>query len=185
MSQQHRHEYAAGFPRGLPARQMKTSRKVPASKRNKKNSGTHCDRPRSARFRAGVKVEGRNNAGSSRTPLRHRSPGLRHLAVLTHPGFVRAASHPPRHHPDQTALSFVTLLRQDNGAGLSPPHELAAPRGAIIRLDNFRVAGTALRKVVMSIMLWLSVHVRSWRKDHLGRPQLDVSVDQSLPSATT
>ena len=129
MSQQHRHEYAAGFPRGLPARLMKTSRKVPAVTNN---CGTHCDRPRSARFRAGVKVEGRNNAGSSRTPLRHRSPGLRHLAVLTHPGFVRAASQPPRHHPDQTALSFVTLLRQDNGAGLSPPHELAAPRGANI-----------------------------------------------------
>ncbi|MGH2374290.1 MAG: hypothetical protein ACRDIC_12610, partial [bacterium] len=30
MSQQHRHEYAAGFPRGLPARQLKTSPKVPA-----------------------------------------------------------------------------------------------------------------------------------------------------------
>ena len=30
-----------------------------------------------------------------------RSPDLSHLAVLAHPGFVRAACHPIRHHPDQ------------------------------------------------------------------------------------
>lgn len=42
-----------------------------------------------------------------------RSPDPHHLAVLTRPGFVRAASRPHRHHPDQTALSSTVLLRQD------------------------------------------------------------------------
>jgi hypothetical protein len=54
-------------------------------------SETHRARPRSARFRVGVKVDGRNDAGSSRTPLPSRSPDPHHLAVLTRPGFVRAA----------------------------------------------------------------------------------------------
>lgn len=34
-----------------------------------------------------------------------RSPDPHHLAVLTRPGLVRAACHPPRRHPDQAALS--------------------------------------------------------------------------------
>ncbi len=43
-----------------------------------------------------------------------RSPDPHHLTVLTRPGFVRAACHPPpRHHPGQAALSFTVLLRQD------------------------------------------------------------------------
>jgi hypothetical protein len=32
-------------------------------------------------------------------------------------------SRPPRHHPDQAALSFTALLRQDGGEGRSPPLE--------------------------------------------------------------
>lgn len=42
------------------------------------------------------------------------------------PGFVRAASRPSRHHLGQAALSFLSLLRQVKGAGLSPPLELPA-----------------------------------------------------------
>ena len=32
-------------------------------------------------------------------------------------------SRPPRHHPDQAALSSTSLLRQVGDEGLSPPHE--------------------------------------------------------------
>jgi hypothetical protein len=57
-----------------------------------------------------------------------------HLAVLARPGFVRAASRPPWHRPGQAALSFNHLLRQVEGGGLSPPHETAAPHGALTQL---------------------------------------------------
>ena len=39
-------------------------------------------------------------------------------------------SRPPRHPPDQAAPSFVSPLRQADGAGLSPPLGYTAPRGA-------------------------------------------------------
>ncbi|MGW5401543.1 hypothetical protein [Streptomyces sp. NPDC003952] len=55
--------------------------------------------------------------------------------MLAHPGFVRAAPTLPA-SPVQAALSFAILLRQDSGAGLSPPHGLAAPRGAIKTSDS-------------------------------------------------
>ena len=71
-------------------------------------------------IRAGNQFEGRNNTGSSRTPPSTRSPDPRHLAVLTRPGFVRAASRPPWHRPGQAALSFNHLLRPAEGGGLSP-----------------------------------------------------------------
>jgi hypothetical protein len=67
VSQQHRHRYAADFPHDLHGLQLKTCREVLANK----HSETHRVRPRSARFGVGVRVEGRNNAGSSRTPLHH------------------------------------------------------------------------------------------------------------------
>jgi hypothetical protein len=47
------------------------------------------------------------------------------------PGFVRAACHPHRRHPDQAALSFTGLLLQDGGEGLSPPPKSTAPHGAL------------------------------------------------------
>ena len=42
----------------------------------------------------------------------------------------QGCSRPPRHHPDQAALSFTVLLRQAGGEGLSPPLESTAPHGA-------------------------------------------------------
>jgi hypothetical protein len=59
-----------------------------------------------------------------------RSPDPHHLAVLIRPGFVRAACHPTRHLPGQAALSFAILLRQNHGAGLSPPLNQQALHGA-------------------------------------------------------
>ena len=86
---------------------------------------THQDTPRPARIRqvrAGSCSEGRNDTGSSRTPLR--------LARRTPPsGSPRTSrlcqdrSRPPRHHPGQTVLSYSDLLRQATGEGLSPPLE--------------------------------------------------------------
>jgi hypothetical protein len=68
VSQRPRHEYAADLPHGLPAWLLHTTREVLAAT---VNSETRRARPKSARFRVGVKIEGRNNAGSSRTPLHH------------------------------------------------------------------------------------------------------------------
>jgi hypothetical protein len=68
VSQRSRHEYAADIPRDLPGQRSLTAPEVPAAS---VYGGTHRARPRSARFRAGVAVEGRDNAGSSRTPFRH------------------------------------------------------------------------------------------------------------------
>ncbi len=84
------------------------------------------------------------NAGSSRTPLHHarrthtiwqywRVPALSGLLPPTPapPGRpCQGCSHPPRHLPEQAALSFNTLLRQGAGAGLPPPLKPSAPHGA-------------------------------------------------------
>jgi hypothetical protein len=86
VSQQHRHEYAAGFPHGLPVRLSYTSRKFPPPS----GGGARCARPRSARFEpvAQVKDVKRRFLAYSFPP---RSPDPHHLAVLARPGFVRAA----------------------------------------------------------------------------------------------
>jgi hypothetical protein len=56
--------------------------------------GKQRDAPRPAQIRqvrAGVKIEGRNNAGSSRTPFRHARRTRPIWQCWTRPGFVRAA----------------------------------------------------------------------------------------------
>ncbi len=68
MSQRPRHEYAADLPHDLPEWLLRTTREALAAT---VNNETRRARPRSTRFRVGVKIEGRNNAGSSRTPLHH------------------------------------------------------------------------------------------------------------------
>src|SRR5512135_729522 len=73
-------------------------------------TGTRRLRPISARFGAGTTLR-----SVTRRFLTYafppRSPGPHHLAVLTRPGFVRAACHPTRHLPDPAALSFTAPLR--------------------------------------------------------------------------
>jgi hypothetical protein len=96
--------------------------------------GKQRDAPRPAhihQIRAGVKIEGRNNAGSSRTPLRHSSPDPHHLAVLTRPGFVRAAPTlpgvtrtrlPPASPPCcDKAAAKVSHLRSNHSASRRKP----------------------------------------------------------------
>ena len=68
MSQRPRHQYAADLPGGLPQRPTQPARRVLAATVNSK---TRRARPKSARLESVIRVEGRNNAGSSRTPLRH------------------------------------------------------------------------------------------------------------------
>jgi hypothetical protein len=125
VSQQHRHEYAAGFPHGLPVRLSYTSRKFPPPS----GGSARCARPISARFEpvAQVKDVKRRFLAYSFPP---RSPDPPHLAVLARPGFVRAAPTLPATMSDQAALSYSDLLRQATGEGLSPPHEPTAPHGA-------------------------------------------------------
>ena len=55
-------------------------------------------------------------------------PDPRHLAVLARPGFVSAASRPPRHLPDQAALSFCQAAATARREGLPPPSTLSASR---------------------------------------------------------
>ena len=67
------------------------------------------DPPGSSRY----SVERLYNISSSRTPLDPCSPGLRHLAVLTHPGFVGAA-------PTLTDTSRLRLPPASTGCCDSP-----------------------------------------------------------------
>jgi hypothetical protein len=129
VSQRHRHRYAAGLPHGLPGLIKESSREVPAVKRS---GGTHRARPVSTRFEPVHVIK------DVTTPV----PRVLLSATLAGPApsgstgtsrLCQGCSRPPRHHPDQAALSFTALLRQDGGEGLSPPLEqqrLAAPRGA-------------------------------------------------------
>ncbi len=86
MSQRHRHEYAADLPRGLPGSIGKPPRSSPPFT----GSGAHRAPAQIRQVRAGVNLKDvkRRFLAYSSPP---RSPDPRHLAVLTRPGFVRAA----------------------------------------------------------------------------------------------
>src|SRR5664280_2078892 len=95
--------------------------------------------------------------GSSRTPSVSLTgpepsgpPDLSRLAVP--PDFVTAAFRPPRRLPAQAAASFTGPLRRSSGAGLAPPLETAAPRGA-------RIADTS---VCASDLVTAAVWPSSW-----------------------
>ena len=104
------------------------SEKKPAgSSRRIGNSGTRRARPRSARFEPVSKLK------DVTTPV----PRVLLSVTLAGPApsgstetsrLCQGCSRPPRHHPDQPALSYADLLRQANGEGLSPPLEPSAPQ---------------------------------------------------------
>ena len=121
MPQRPRCGYAAGLPRSLPSSINKPPREFPVRHEGQVRVASGPDPPGSSR----CKIVGRKRRflAYSSSP---RLPGTRHLAVLTRPGFVRAASRPSRRHPGQAALSFSGPLRRAEGAGLSPPLELPA-----------------------------------------------------------
>ena len=136
MSQRHRHRYAADLPHGLPGQIKESSREVPAAQRS---GGTHRARPVSTRFEPVYVMK------DLMTPV----PRVLLSATLAGPApsgstgtsrLCQGCSRPPRHHPDQAALSYTALLRQDGGEGLSPPLEqqrplrrVAQPRGAALK----------------------------------------------------
>ena len=129
LPRQHRHGYAAGLHRDLPT--GTPSRfgvgHPPAG------MTIHCTRPISARFEP-VPRYGALPPVPVRMPS-VRSPDPHHLAVLARPGFVSAASRPPRHLPDQAALSFHQAAATTRREGLPPPptsapHGAPAPHGA-------------------------------------------------------
>jgi hypothetical protein len=89
-----------------PGQPLNASPEVP-----RPQAGAHRSRPVSARFEP-VRALRDVNAGSSRTPFRHARRARVIWQYWTRPGFVRAACHPHRRHPDRAALSFTALLRQ-------------------------------------------------------------------------
>ncbi len=130
VSQQLRHGYAADLPHGLRVSFCKPHR---SSLRN----GKQRDALRPAHIHqvgAGAKVEGRKRrflAYSSPS----RSPDPRHLAVLTRPGFVRAAPTLPGVSRVRLRSAPTGLLRQPSEEvshvlRSSAPHGAPAPRGA-------------------------------------------------------
>jgi len=90
MPQRPRYGYAAGLPRSLPSSIKTPPREFPARNGGRVRAASGPDPPGSSR----CKIMGRKRRflAYSFSP---RSPGTRHLAVLTRPGFVRAASRLP------------------------------------------------------------------------------------------
>jgi hypothetical protein len=86
MPLRHRCGYAADFPRSLPGGSCLPPQEFPPPLA----AGAHRFQPRSARFELAP-----NQGGVPRRFLAYsfpsRSPDPGHLAVLTYPGFVRAA----------------------------------------------------------------------------------------------
>jgi hypothetical protein len=118
VSQRPRHGYAADFPHGLPGLVKDPPGKFPPQ------------------LPAGRTAPGPHPPGSSRSTLIKdvTAPVPRVLLSATLAGpapsgsadtsrLCQGCSRPPRRHPDQAALSFTALLRQDGGEGLSPPLE--------------------------------------------------------------
>ncbi len=151
VSQRPRHRYAVDLPCDLHGRQMKTLRRVLAAS---VDSETHRARPRSARFRVGVKVQ------DVTTPVPHvllsnTLAGPAPSGSANTSRLCQGCSHPFRHHPERTALSYAHPLRQADGGGLSPPLEhqrltaqtvyLTDPRG---RVDSRRVGGADVAMLV-------------------------------------
>jgi hypothetical protein len=127
----YRHEYAADFPRGLPASNGKPTQEFPT------DIVDECA-PRPAQIhqvRAGVRwrdVKRRFLAYSSPSC----SPGPRHLAVLATSRLCQGCSHPPRHHPDQAALNSTPSLRRGRRRRSPTSARITAPHGANRRSNS-------------------------------------------------
>jgi len=123
---QHRHEYAAGLPRGLLAGPADRLRSRPS----RHCSGVHC-------YPAHIHQVG---AGSGLAGVQPLVPAFVHLPVLlagpgpsgsTDPSRrCQGCSHPHLRPQARAAPSFIKPLRRPEGEVLSPPHGQTAPRGA-------------------------------------------------------
>ena len=123
MPLQHRHEYAAGFPRGFPTATIKTASESP------RQGCALRSQPISARSEL-VELLRSVDAGFYSYAFSSCLPDPDRLTVPIRPVVVRAARTLPRASQGQAALSFGGPLRQTNGGALSSPLGLMAPRGA-------------------------------------------------------
>ena len=124
LPRQHRHEYAAGFPRGLPADTMTSTSESPPNP-----GGAHCIPAHIRQVGAGGTVTGLQTL----VPRVHLPVSLAGPVPSDSAGTSRrcqGCSHPPACLRAWTALSFPALLRQHGNGVLSPPSDSMAPRGA-------------------------------------------------------
>jgi len=111
------------------------------------HTGWPCTAPRpiSTRFEPVPRLRSFTTDSSSYT-VRSRSPDPARLAVPDRPGFVSAASRPPRRLPEQTALSSHPAAATARRGGLAPPSIPSASRrtGAswrTFKLSQHRMTG--------------------------------------------
>jgi hypothetical protein len=111
-----------GTPQTFPMASRGRSRSPLGVPAKALSGGTHRARPRSTRFEPVYVLK------DVTTPV----PRVLLSATLAGPApsggaktsrLCQGCSRPPRHHPDQAALSYTALLRQNGGEGLSPPLE--------------------------------------------------------------
>jgi hypothetical protein len=130
-----RHEYPAALPRSLPGSTCRPPQEFPAP--------GHIAADRYAPLPA---QSHQVRAGAELRDVMTSVPLVLLSTTLTGPApsgsadtsrLCQGCSHPPRHHPDQAALSFTTLLRQGGDEGLSPPFGLTAPHGARKRFGKW------------------------------------------------
>jgi hypothetical protein len=126
VSLRYRHEYAAVLPRGLPSSFRIPPRSYPTPPQERVRTASGPDPPGSSR----CPFERRNNAGSSRTPLR---PARRTRTIWQY-WHVPALSGllPTLPGTTRIRLPSAPLSRCDkiNGEGLPPPLEPTKPHGA-------------------------------------------------------
>src|SRR5690349_20731416 len=82
----------------------------------------------------------------------------------------QGCSRPPRHHPDQAALSSTAPPRQDGGEGLSPPLEPQRLTAQTDGLDGFREAQILLRRVPGRTLTLRRDQALSGSAGHVLRP---------------
>ena len=146
MSLRHRHKYAVVLPRGLLA-----SFEIPARELPARNARCAPHPAQIRQIRAGVIFKGRKTP-VPRVLLAVPLAGPAPSGSTDTPRLCQGRSRPPRHHPDQAALSSTPLLRQAGGEGLSPPLEsqrltaqLETDPGAQVRRGPFTTGQVSSR----------------------------------------
>jgi hypothetical protein len=110
----------------------------------------HCTPAHIHQVRAGAALTGLRH-GFLSYALRSRSPDPTRLAVPGSPGFVGAASRPPRRPPDRTAPSSHQAAATTRRGGLPPPSIPRASR----RTNATRRTKAALNAFEITFDGWL------------------------------
>ena len=125
MPLQHRHGYAAGLHRGLPAGDINRPRSSPHDRRRVRAA----TQPRSARFELVGRLEGRSAAGSSRTPFRLACRTRTIWQCWPVPSLSGLLPPSPA-SPGQAALSFTGRCDGPAAVAFHLRTVTRAPRGA-------------------------------------------------------